>query len=597
MNKIELAVINWDDTNHKKKHISLTSLVEKNSEKIRKEYIDFIDNISNHNINSLSVNSALKIDEEFSLWWMSILHEKNFYKSPNIKDCLKIIALKDYLIDNLNENIHIINVPKYCKYSINQFTKNTNVKLIIQYQISNKFKYKVNVKIPFFIKSFYTLIKYYFLSLFFNKNKTNKKLSSNKEILIVSYFLNFDKEDLKNKKFTSDYWGKLIDNLKSKGYLVNWLHMFPTDNNPKYKKNLNNLNYINNTSDNENHYFLENYTTFRIFLLTLINYIKFTLITKKFANQKSSLNCKKNNILFWDLLKNDWQDSLLGSNLMRNILIYYQFSEFVKNISKQKKILYLHEGQGWEKALLNAVKKTHKSELIAVIQSPIRFWDIKIFSSLKNEKVHKLNSLTIPDQIAVNTYDGINMLDEYGVNSNKLFLVEPLRYKKITNYSVLDYSTHKIRILVLGGYLKELTRELLESTNMLKEELSFNFRSHPGYVIDIKNYNVTYDNNNTIEKSLIENDIVIVAGDSSVAIDAYLAKKIVIIYTKKGDLNYSPLRNYKDIKFISDKNSLRKYMLELNARCKRDKSLFKSKDIKKIYLESMDNKKWKNLLE
>ena len=200
-------------------------------------------------------------------------------------------------------------------------------------------------------------------------------------------------------------------------------------------------------------------------------------------------------------------------------------------------------------------------------------------------------------EIAVNTYDGINMLDEYGVSSNKLFLVEPLWYKKITNYSVLDYSTHKIRILVLGGYLKELTRELLESTNMLKEELSFNFRSHPGYVIDIKNYNVTYDDNNTIEKSLIENDIVIVAGDSSVAIDAYLAKKIVIIYTKKGDLNYSPLRNYKDIKFISDKNSLRKYMLELNARCKSDKSLFKSKDIKKIYLESMDNKKWKNLLE
>ena len=65
MNKIELAVINWDDTNRKKNHISLTSLVEKNSKKIRKEYINFVDNISNYKINSLSVNSALKINEEF----------------------------------------------------------------------------------------------------------------------------------------------------------------------------------------------------------------------------------------------------------------------------------------------------------------------------------------------------------------------------------------------------------------------------------------------------------------------------------------------------------------------------------------------------
>ncbi len=597
MNKIELAVINWDDTNRKKNHISLTGLVEKNSKKIRKEYIDFVDNISNHKINSLSVNSALKIDEDFSLWWMSILHEKNFYKSPNIKDCLKIIALKDYLINNLNENIHIINVPLYCKYSINQLTQNTNIKLMIQYQISNKLKFKISVKIPFFLKSFYTLIKYYFLSLFFNKDKTCNKLKSNKEILIVSYFLNFDKEDLKNKKFTSDYWGKLINNLKRNGYLVNWLHMFPTDNGQKNKKFLNSLNYINNTSKNENHYFIENYTTFRIFLLTLINYIKISFLAKKFANHKDSLNCKKNNIFFWDLLKDDWQNSLLGSNLMRNILIYYQFSEFIKNIPKQKKILYLHEGQGWEKALLNTVKKTHKSELIAVIQSPIRFWDIKLFSSLKNEKVNKFNSLTIPDQIAVNTYDGINMLVEYGVDSNKLFMVEPLRYKKISNYNVLDYSIHKIRILVLGGYLKELTRELLESTNMLKEELSFNFRSHPGYVIDTKNYNVTNDNNSTIEKSLIENDIIIIAGDSSAAIDAYLAKKFVIIYTKKGDLNYSPLRNYTDIKFMSDKNSLRQYILELNTKCKNDRSLLKSKDVKKIYSENMDNKKWKSLLE
>ena len=120
MNKIELAVINWDDTNHKKKHISLTGLVEKNSEKIRKEYIDFIDNISNHNINSLSVNSALKIDgsdllnkEELECIYKARdeLEEKlNSGEKESIVDAVKNLekVSETYVSRRMNSNIQKI---------------------------------------------------------------------------------------------------------------------------------------------------------------------------------------------------------------------------------------------------------------------------------------------------------------------------------------------------------------------------------------------------------------------------------------------------------------------------------------------------------
>ncbi len=596
MNEAPRIVINWNDINYKEDEISLTKLVESNSKIIRDEYINFIEDIPISKNSNVSLNDRLKIDKKFSLWWMSIIYEKNFYKSPNIENCLKLIALKNYLIIEKIADIQIVNVPVSCKESIIKLSHNISRKIKISFQKVNKPRNKIKEFIPLFIRSIYTLIKYLYSSIKINKTIKKKLSNEKKEILIVSYFINFNKQEINNNNFYSDYWGTLINDLKKEGYSINWLHMFSSDlSNSKYVKKVNKINLNNNF---ENHYFIESFISLKLFLIVGLKYIKFIFLLFRFYNQKTVLESKINNHFFWSLLKKDLRNSLLGPNIIKNIFIYLQLREFFSFIPQQKKILYLHEGQGWEKALISIANRNRNIDLIGVIQSPVRFWDIKLFKSLLDEQKTGYESQLTPNKIAINTYNGLDLLEEYGVKKEKIIMVEPLRYKIINYKSENINLSEKLSILVLGSYVKEVTEDLVLIINKLSNELDFDykFRPHPGQIIQNKFNNFKYDLSKNLSNAISRHNVMIVAGDSSVAIDVYLAKKELLIYLKKGDLNYSPLRNNKNVNFLYNEESIREYISNLIFKYKTNKNSLEINNIQKMYSEDNTNSKWKKLI-
>ena len=73
--------INWNDYGLKSTDISITRLLEKNSIKIRSSFKLYIDNIGiKKKSNKITLLDYLLL-EDFSLWYSSLLYEKNFYKT------------------------------------------------------------------------------------------------------------------------------------------------------------------------------------------------------------------------------------------------------------------------------------------------------------------------------------------------------------------------------------------------------------------------------------------------------------------------------------------------------------------------------------
>ena len=107
MNTYIPIIINWNDFNLEKNQISLTEFVENNSIKIRKTYINLINLLGEKKINNISLIELLKLDNNYSIWWMSLLYEKNFYKSPQVLNSLKVIALQYLILDKKLSNIKI----------------------------------------------------------------------------------------------------------------------------------------------------------------------------------------------------------------------------------------------------------------------------------------------------------------------------------------------------------------------------------------------------------------------------------------------------------------------------------------------------------
>ena len=98
--------IHWNmDLPNNKHFISISKIVKEDLQSYKNKYLDIIHDISKTIVFETSLENKLKIKENFSYWHLTLLNEKsNLFKSPEINDLLKFLALKDWCIrNNINE--------------------------------------------------------------------------------------------------------------------------------------------------------------------------------------------------------------------------------------------------------------------------------------------------------------------------------------------------------------------------------------------------------------------------------------------------------------------------------------------------------------
>ena len=79
------------------KTFSLLEIVESNAEYCKKEYISLISELGEAVVNQKRVIDHLKIENNFSFWWTTLIVEKsNYSKSIEVNNAIKIIAFKHW---------------------------------------------------------------------------------------------------------------------------------------------------------------------------------------------------------------------------------------------------------------------------------------------------------------------------------------------------------------------------------------------------------------------------------------------------------------------------------------------------------------------
>ena len=88
-------VIHWYGYKSEGETQSVPSYLEKHSDRLRLRYLSFIHDLGDVKIYKKRLIDHLEVDEGFSLWWMTLLAEKSYLKSPRIFDCLRLLALEE----------------------------------------------------------------------------------------------------------------------------------------------------------------------------------------------------------------------------------------------------------------------------------------------------------------------------------------------------------------------------------------------------------------------------------------------------------------------------------------------------------------------
>ena len=84
----------WNSGKCGENKVSLNEYVLANPISIRDKYVAFINQFHESSVYGKTILDYLDIGEGYNLWWMSTLFEKSPFKTPNIFNCQKLLALE-----------------------------------------------------------------------------------------------------------------------------------------------------------------------------------------------------------------------------------------------------------------------------------------------------------------------------------------------------------------------------------------------------------------------------------------------------------------------------------------------------------------------
>lgn len=571
---------------------SITDILEKNSDRYKSFYLEFVLELGISEHNGKSVIDLLAFKPDFSFWWMTLIAQKNNWaKSPQINHILKLMVLEDWLNRNKCKKL-FINTRNFELFrSISKLCKTKDIKLI-NLKKKNYFLSRLKIvyrnKFFYLFKSLFWLLRETVLSIPFAITPISIKEILKSKIILISYLSQNEIEN--DKELNSDYWGPLPSYINKNNISANWLYL--PNRKLSFFKNLLFFKKIKEQQINQNNYF----SISSFFSLTLLGEIfrNFLFIFRQ--SRLVSTSIKKESSYYWDLLNNDLKKSLFGPEMIRNLFYFSLFGRISKTMQASN-LIYLYENQPWELSASYFFGKKVK-KIYGFAHSTIRYWDLRYFNS---QNIYKNNSKTLFPffcDLIVHGKNDLRNMTEFGFPKEKIKEAESLRYIYLNKY-LSDSTEHKMSntFLVLGEYLRSDTKFMIdlltsEKANEVLKNYKTIFKPHPLCPVkksDFKDLNVEI-NFSDPGKLISQSDLVFVGNVSSVASEVITLGKQLICAKDLTLLDMSPLREYEGISFAVDSDS---FLKELRK---------KTSVQKDTYQESILNldeslKLWRNILK
>ncbi len=540
--------------------ISLTEYIDVNSCTLRKKLLRVINDIENQNTTCIE---NFKIENEFNFWVLTNFREKNLYKNNKFYELTKIIAILEICNQqDFDEMIITINDKIYSDILLKIFSKK---KLNISISRTKSFLNLFN-NFTIEINSILKACKFLLSKFFLNKKKSKVDHDNN---LFISFFTHINKKKFYENKYSSLFWQEIQNHTK-----INFLHLFIPN---KISNNFNQINIKINKleKNNETHGFLDAYINLgliiKIFLKSL--QIKYNFFLNKNKMKLNFNNCEIIEAIYFDLNQN-----FHFFNIVIKLYYFYLFKIFFKKNKFNSNCFYIYENQPWEKSLIYHWKKNNPHKIYGVINTAVRFWDLRFEKS-------KLP----PDILLANGEDSFKKVINLGHLSSEVRVVESLRYKKI-NHIINQKKNNSI--LIIFDYSKKSNSYLLNLLNKTIKILDYDiiFKEHPLNKLTNIKTNFKYKK---FEDFMERNsyDLVICTNATNASIDYVLAGHNVAVLKEPDDFNFSPLKDNSACKFFKDNKELTDILINLNYTYREEKknTFFKIdqeyKEWKKIFNE------------
>ena len=135
-------------------------------------------------------------------------------------------------------------------------------------------------------------------------------------------------------------------------------------------------------------------------------------------------------IVIWPVLEFEWIRSFESPELLKMLLFHTAFSRVLpKATAGKSSVVYVCENQPWEHLLCRSAATNGYSNIIASIQSSVRFWDFRYLQDMQRSFLVNGAKKIAPTHIACNATEQEQLLAE--TPKDCLFQVESYRMGKV----------------------------------------------------------------------------------------------------------------------------------------------------------------------
>ena len=534
----------WNNKISHDENISITNFIEDNSDDIKQEYLNLVNDIENIEYKDKKLFNHFLLQKSFSFFWTTDFYEKSVYKNPKIINQLKLIAVKK-IIEKIK--------PKEVKIELNSLEDSKSIfnlcnMLKIKSSIRKNYSFKNVILNHFFVKVLFSFLKFLrFVWVRFSTKKINFNLIKEKNNLFFTYSAYSDFNKIKKGIFNSIYWNPLLNKKILRNQDNIWCNIFFEQKNSSISFQIRSFQNINNKNYN---FFIEQLFDFKIFFNIIFNWFK-NVFKIFFIRKNLKKYLKERNYNYLEnFIEKDFVNSFIGIEAFSSYYYFFLIEKLSKKIFKIKNVFYLFENQGWEKSLIYNFYS--KSNLIAINHATIRYWDLRFNFHLNG------NNKYLPNFYAANSNDSFKKLLKENFPISKIIKLEALRFfdlaQKISKNKIVSKSSNKI--LIVSDFSDKSNNSIIEVMKnidkTLLSKLNFTLKEHPLKKLNIPdNFKIEKNDDSLIELKKNHN-LAIVSNTTSAITDLIMLGYHVIALLDKNTVNLSPLRGSKKINFIKD---------------------------------------------
>lgn len=547
---------------------SLLSYCDEHAVRLREKYGAWVCDLGNTVVAGKRVVDHLGRNDGFSYWWMTLLVEKSIWKSPAIKDAIRLLAIEEILAGLEVSSFRLVSADRRLDAVLRELCRNLGLTYEWERSAENRagspgFRRAVLHAVPHWIRSLGNLGRYIAARWPLRYGEKSGWAGGDHAVFFCSYFTNVEWNIADRGIFRSHYWGHMHALLMRLGLRPNWLQLYtPGHGNPGPRAATGILRQFNRATEEPGfHALLDAYLAWGVVRRVLASWIRLNVVTWRLRDIRAAFRPAGSQLSMWPLMQRDWHDSLRGSVAIHNILWTELFDRALADMPHQTKGFYLCENQAWERALIHAWRKHGHGQLIAVPHTTRSFWDLRFFLDQRTLGPAQEFSLPLPDLTAVNGKAALRTFIDGNYPADSLVECEALRYgflHRLQNGRQSGSIDDKvIKVLVLGDYIPATTGKMMQvlgqAAVLISTPARYSVKPHPNFPVRSEDYpslhlQIVLER---LGKNMRDYDVAFSSNTTSAAVDAYLAGLPVVVMLDQSELNFSPLRGHPGVCFIS----------------------------------------------